>query len=107
MVDDLQMVIFSPKGLILVLGCAHAGLVNIIQYVSEKFEGEKIYEVVGGTHLVFAGTEQFEETLKVLDNFKIEKIGVSLCTGLPKAAQLASWLGERFFFASVGTVLTV
>ncbi|APG28790.1 MBL fold metallo-hydrolase [Syntrophotalea acetylenivorans] len=105
--DDLSMVVASPKGLILVLGCAHAGLVNILQYVSEKFDGKRIYAVVGGTHLGFAGAEHFEETLKVLDHFQIEKIGVSHCTGLPKAAQLASRLGERFFFASVGTVLTV
>ncbi len=106
-VDDLSMVVDSPKGLIVVLGCAHAGLVNILHYVSEQFEGKRIYAVIGGTHLGFAEAEQFEETLKVLDHFQIEKIGVSHCTGLPKAAQLASYLGERFFFASVGSVLTV
>ncbi|MGA7827976.1 MAG: MBL fold metallo-hydrolase [Geobacteraceae bacterium] len=105
--DDLSLVVDSSKGLLVVLGCAHAGLVNIIEYVTEKFAGKSIYAVVGGTHLGFASGEQFEETLKVLDRFQIEKIGVSHCTGLPKSAELCSRLGERFFFGNVGTELEV
>lgn len=105
--DDQSMVLTSPKGLILVLGCAHAGLVNIIEYVTKKFSGEKIHAVLGGTHLGFAGDHQFEETLKVLDRLEIDKIGVSHCTGLAKAAQLSAHFGQRFFFGNVGTVLEV
>jgi len=105
--DDLSMVVRSSKGLILVVGCAHAGLVNIIDYVSEQFPGEGIHAVVGGTHLGFAGDEQFEETLKVFDRCQVEKVGVSHCTGLGRAAQLADRLGERFFFANVGTCFEV
>lgn len=105
--DDLSMVITSPKGLILVLGCAHAGLVNILKYVTEQFPGQRIYAVIGGTHLGFVGEEQFEEALKVINNLHIEKIGVSHCTGLPKAALLASRLGDRFFFANAGTVFDI
>ncbi len=103
--DDLSMVVRSPKGLILVVGCAHAGLVNILNYVVGKFPGEAIHAVVGGTHLGFAGDEQFEETLKAIDRTGIEKVGASHCTGLKKAARLTERLGERFFFANVGTVL--
>jgi 7,8-dihydropterin-6-yl-methyl-4-(beta-D-ribofuranosyl)aminobenzene 5'-phosphate synthase len=105
--DDLSMVVSTPRGLLLVLGCAHAGLINIIDYVTEKFGGEKIHAVVGGTHLGFSGEEQFEETLKLLDRLQIEKVGVSHCTGLPKAAQFSARLGGRFFYGNVGTVLEV
>lgn len=107
LLDDLSMVVKSAKGLIIVLGCAHAGLVNIVKYVSAKFPAEKIYAVVGGTHLGFAGTEQFEKTLEILEQYQIEKVGVSHCTGLPKAGQLAAKLKERFFFGNVGTVIEV
>ena len=105
--DDLSMVVATPKGLLLVLGCAHAGLLNIIGHVTEKFGVDKIYAVVGGTHLAFAGREQFEETLEMLDCLRIEKVGVSHCTGLSKAAQLSARLGGRFFFANAGTVLEI
>jgi len=103
--DDLSLVLDSDKGLILVLGCAHAGMVNIIHYVLEQMGRDRIYAVIGGTHLGFSGPDQFDETLRVVEQFRIERIGVSHCTGLAKAAVLHNRLGDRFFFGSVGSVL--
>ncbi len=103
--DDLSLIVDSPKGLILVLGCAHAGMINIIEYALEKTGRDRIHAVIGGTHLGFSSDEQFEETLKVIDRYRIERIGVSHCTGLPRAAMLHAKLGERFFFGSAGAVL--
>jgi 7,8-dihydropterin-6-yl-methyl-4-(beta-D-ribofuranosyl)aminobenzene 5'-phosphate synthase len=103
--DDVSMVVDSDKGLILVLGCAHAGMVNIIEYVMEKMQQDRIYAVIGGTHLGFSSDEQFEETLNVIDRYQIERIGVSHCTGLAKASLLHAKLKERFFFGCVGAVL--
>lgn len=101
--DDLSLIINSDKGIILVLGCAHAGLVNILDYVIEKTGKDRIYAIIGGTHLGFAGDEQFEETVKAINRYKIEKIGVSHCTGLLKASYLHEKLKERFFFGCVGS----
>ncbi|MCK5681138.1 MBL fold metallo-hydrolase [bacterium] len=103
--DDLSLVIDSTEGLIVVLGCAHAGMVNILDYVMEKFSRDKIYAVIGGTHLGFSEGEQFSETLKVIDRYSIEKLGVSHCTGLEKSAKLYAKMPERFFFACVGATL--
>jgi len=103
--DDLSLVVDSEKGLILVLGCAHAGMINIFDHVLETFHRDRIYAVIGGTHLGFAQPAQFEETLKALDRYGIERLGVSHCTGLEKAAELRARLGERFFFGCVGAVL--
>ena len=105
--DDLSLIVDSSKGLILVLGCAHAGMINIIEYALAQTGRDRIHAIVGGTHLGFSSDEQFEETLKVIDCYQIERIGVSHCTGLPKAAMLHAQLGERFFFGNVGTVLEV
>ncbi len=103
--DDLSLVVESSKGPILILGCAHAGLVNILHHVSEQFGFDSFYAILGGTHLGFAEDAQFEATLKALEQFKVEKLGVSHCTGLARAAQLHARLGERFFFGSVGSAL--
>lgn len=105
--DDLSLIVDSPAGLILVLGCAHAGLINIIEYALEQTGRDGIYAIIGGTHLGFSSDEQFEETLRVIDRYQIERIGVSHCTGLPKAAMLHARLGDRFFFGSVGATLEV
>lgn len=103
--DDLSLVVDSEKGLILVLGCAHAGMINILDHILEMFHRDRIYAVVGGTHLGFSQPAQFDETLKAIDRYGIERMGVSHCTGLEKAADLRARLGKRFFFGCVGAVL--
>lgn len=105
--DDLTLVVETSRGLVLLLGCAHAGLINIVEYVAATFPGQRIHAVMGGTHLGFSGGEQFEGTLDLFDRYGIDRVGVSHCTGLPRATQLAGRLGARFFFANVGTVLEV
>ena len=105
--DDLSMVIDSDKGLVIVLGCAHAGMINIINHIIDKLGRERIYAIIGGTHLGFSSDEQFDETLKVIDQYQIEHVGVSHCTGLVKASLLHAKLKERFFFGTVGAVLEI
>jgi 7,8-dihydropterin-6-yl-methyl-4-(beta-D-ribofuranosyl)aminobenzene 5'-phosphate synthase len=105
LLDDLSMLVDTDKGLVIVLGCAHAGMINIINYAIEQLHTDRIFAVIGGTHLGFADDRQFEETLKVIDNYNIEHIGVSHCTGLEKASLLHARLGKRFFFGTVGAVL--
>ncbi len=105
LLDDLSMLVETDKGLIIVLGCAHAGMINIINYAIKELNQERIYAVIGGTHLGFSSDEQFEETLKVIEQYSIERIGVSHCTGLEKASMLHARLGKRFFFGTVGAVL--
>ena len=100
--DDLSMIIEADKGLIIVLGCAHAGLINIVDYVINSFGSKRIYAIIGGTHLGFASDEQFSETLKMIEFYDIQHLGVSHCTGLERASQLHAQLGERFFFGSAG-----
>jgi 7,8-dihydropterin-6-yl-methyl-4-(beta-D-ribofuranosyl)aminobenzene 5'-phosphate synthase len=104
-VDDLSLVVDSEKGLIVVLGCAHAGMINILDHVLNTFQRERIYAVIGGSHLGFSRPPQFDATLRAIDRFGIEKLGVSHCTGLEKAAILHARLGERFFFGCVGAEL--
>jgi 7,8-dihydropterin-6-yl-methyl-4-(beta-D-ribofuranosyl)aminobenzene 5'-phosphate synthase len=103
--DDLSLIVDSDKGLVLVFGCAHAGMINIIEYALEKTGRKKIFAIIGGTHLGFASDEQFNETLKVIERYKIEHIGVSHCTGMPRASMLHVKLKDRFFFGSVGSTL--
>lgn len=103
--DDLSLVCEAPQGLVVVLGCAHAGVVNILRHVVERTGREDIHAVVGGTHLGPAGDDQFAATVSALKRFGVEKIGVSHCTGQIRAAQLQADFPGRTFFASVGSSL--
>jgi 7,8-dihydropterin-6-yl-methyl-4-(beta-D-ribofuranosyl)aminobenzene 5'-phosphate synthase len=103
--DDMAVVVESAKGLVVVLGCAHAGIINTLDYVCKQFDRDEVYAVVGGTHLGPVSAEQFNRTLIELKRFNIQKIGVSHCTGQPRAALLRNEFGKRFFYGSVGAVL--
>jgi len=105
--DDQSLILDTEKGLILVLGCAHSGMINIINYVIDKTGKENFYAVLGGTHLDFLTQEQLEESIKALKKMKIEKIGVCHCTGMRAAFRLHHEFGERFFYGHVGSGLEI
>jgi len=105
--DDYSLAINTAKGLVIVLGCAHAGVINIINHFIKKTGNSQIYAVLGGTHLGFASDEQINKTIEAIDQYNIKKLGASHCTGLEVGAKLYNKLKDRFFFASVGAELEV
>ena len=107
LLDDQTLIIDSKEGLILLLGCAHAGLINILQYVQQKLPERPIHTIIGGTHLGFAGDEQFTATVDALHSFDIKCLAASHCTGLERGAELAKSFGSTFRFAPVGTKINI
>jgi 7,8-dihydropterin-6-yl-methyl-4-(beta-D-ribofuranosyl)aminobenzene 5'-phosphate synthase len=105
--DDQSLVLEGPRGLVLVLGCAHSGMINILKHAVEKTGEDRVAAVIGGTHLDFASPQQVEDTITALKEYRVEKVGVSHCTGLKAASRLYSEFGEGFFFGRVGEVLEV
>jgi 7,8-dihydropterin-6-yl-methyl-4-(beta-D-ribofuranosyl)aminobenzene 5'-phosphate synthase len=103
--DDQTVVVDTPDGLFVVLGCSHAGLVNILTHISERTGSTRFHTVMGGTHLGFVGDEQVAQTIAALHEFDIGRVGVSHCTGPKVSARLAHEFGDRFVFCSVGTVV--
>jgi 7,8-dihydropterin-6-yl-methyl-4-(beta-D-ribofuranosyl)aminobenzene 5'-phosphate synthase len=105
--DDQSLILNTERGLVLILGCAHSGLINILNHVTGKMREERFYAILGGTHLDFLAPEQLEETIKVLRKMDIERIGAAHCTGMRAAFRLQQEFGERFFYGCVGSVLEV
>jgi len=105
--DDQSLILDTGKGLILILGCAHSGMINIINHVIDKTGKENFYAILGGTHLDFLTAEQLDESIKVLKRIKIEKIGVCHCTGMRAAFRLHQEFGDRFFYGHVGSMLEI
>jgi 7,8-dihydropterin-6-yl-methyl-4-(beta-D-ribofuranosyl)aminobenzene 5'-phosphate synthase len=103
--DDQSLIMESERGFILILGCAHSGMINIIHHVINKTGKQKFYAILGGTHLDFLTTEQLEESINVLNQLEVERIGVSHCTGMRAACRLDLEFGDRYFYGCVGTVL--
>ena len=100
--DDNTLVFDTDKGLVILFGCAHTGMVNIMDYVTKKLNKNNIYAILGGTHLSPASDEQLAKSIEAIKKYNVQHIGVSHCTGLEKAAILSEKFKDKFFFANVG-----
>ncbi len=105
--DDQTLIVNTEKGLIIILGCSHSGMINIINHIIDKTGQNHIRTIIGGTHLGPASEETKEKTIQALKKFDIEKIGVSHCTGLETSMRLFQEFGDRFFFCNVGSIIDI
>jgi 7,8-dihydropterin-6-yl-methyl-4-(beta-D-ribofuranosyl)aminobenzene 5'-phosphate synthase len=105
--DDLAMIIDADCGLVVILGCAHHGIVNTLVQVKKVTGKELIYAAIGGTHLVHASQERLEKTAATLQEMGVQYLGASHCTGFKASVFLAGVFGDRFFQNNAGTHLTL
>jgi len=105
--DDLALIVKTEKGLVVVLGCAHRGMINTLRHARNLTGDERVYAVIGGTHLYPKNDDQIAKTIESLKEIDVQKIGVSHCTGFHAAMLLAQALGDRFFFNNAGTITKI
>ena len=105
--DDLSLIINTEFGLVVLLGCAHRGIINILRHALKLTGKQQIYAVIGGTHLLKASEARLAETASALKEMQVQWLGVSHCTGFNAAAYLAREFGDRFFLNNAGTCLTL
>jgi 7,8-dihydropterin-6-yl-methyl-4-(beta-D-ribofuranosyl)aminobenzene 5'-phosphate synthase len=77
-------------------------MINIIKRFQEITGDERIYSVVGGTHLISASPERLDKTIADLKKTGIRKLGVSHCTGFNVSVRLASEFNDIFFLNNTG-----
>ncbi|HRX46582.1 MAG TPA: MBL fold metallo-hydrolase [Spirochaetota bacterium] len=102
--DDLSLLIETPSGPVVLLGCAHTGVIEILNALSAETGYTGFHAVIGGTHLDSAPAEYVDRSIDVIKSYNVEKVAVSHCTGLRVAARFANEFRERFINASAGRV---
>jgi len=106
LLDDQALFLDCAEGLVVVLGCAHAGVVNTLKHIRQIDPDKKIHGVLGGMHLVNASDTRVQQTIDALRRLEIDRVGPAHCTGPQAARQLWNALGDRCFLCCVGTQLT-
>jgi 7,8-dihydropterin-6-yl-methyl-4-(beta-D-ribofuranosyl)aminobenzene 5'-phosphate synthase len=105
--DDLSLIIKSERGLIIILGCAHRGMINTI-YHAQKITGvNEIQAVIGGSHLIGASEERLWQSIAALRELQVEKLALCHCTDLPVISVLAQEFRENFIFNKAGTKINL
>ncbi|AQQ72293.1 putative hydrolase [Limihaloglobus sulfuriphilus] len=87
--DDQSIFIDTDKGLAVLPGCAHSGVINTLKYISRITGRGRIYAVIGGTHLLRSGRKRINKTIEGLRQYNVEQIYPLHCTG-PDAAAIFS-----------------
>ena len=100
--DDAGLIIETDADPVLLLGCAHAGVLNIFEFVRRDMGIKRLKAVLGGTHLMFYGTENLSRVIEELERFSVGIIAVSHCTGFEASAKLAMHFKARFAQAGAG-----
>jgi 7,8-dihydropterin-6-yl-methyl-4-(beta-D-ribofuranosyl)aminobenzene 5'-phosphate synthase len=105
--DDQSLVIVGRRGLVLLLGCCHAGLVNTIEHARRQTGVEELHAVIGGSHLGFSDPVQLDETVRALRGYHPHKLCPGHCTGFAASARLWKEFPGQFHPAQVGFTIEV
>ena len=101
--EDANLLLETSSGPVLVLGCAHGGVLNILDHVKANFGITRLHAILGGTHLMFYAPEQIQAAIEAFEAFDVKVVGVSHCTGPQAAMTLAQHFGDRFQQAAAGS----
>lgn len=107
LLDDLALIIKTEQGLVVVLGCAHRGMINTLYHARQVSGVKKIWMVLGGCHLKDATEEQIWQTISALNEIGVQKLGVSHCTGMRAAMLMSQTFGNNFVFNNAGSVINL
>ena len=102
--DQATILNIREKGLVVITGCGHAGIINIINYAKELTGEDRIYAVIGGLHLTGGMFEQLiPKTAEELERMKPRFIIPCHCSGLKAMNEIATKMPNAFIQNSVGT----
>ncbi|MGO9996468.1 MAG: MBL fold metallo-hydrolase [Acetobacteraceae bacterium] len=101
---ELSLAINTPDGIVLMVGCSHPGIENIVAEAAKI--NPHIHFIVGGFHLVVAQDPAIEKVATTLhDTYKVDYNAPGHCTGEPTFAALERMFGDHYLYAGLGTTL--
>ena len=102
--DEIALAIKTEKGIIIVVGCSHFGILNIIYTIKEYFN-QNILAIIGGTHLIEADEIRLSKTVEELRKINPSLIAAMHCTGETGMQKLKEEFGEKFIYNNTGKII--
>jgi 7,8-dihydropterin-6-yl-methyl-4-(beta-D-ribofuranosyl)aminobenzene 5'-phosphate synthase len=101
---ELSLVLRTPAGLVVFVGCSHPGIETILE--ATRPYGDHIHELFGGLHLVATPDAEIERIAAALrDGWRLDLVAPGHCTGEPAFDALSRAFGHRYVYAGLGTVV--
>lgn len=106
LLDDQALFFTADEGVVVVLGCAHAGVINTLACVTALTGVDRIHAVFGGMHLEHASPHRMAQTFVGFHHHHVGRVGPLHCTGPRATTAFCSAFGERCACAAAGTRFT-
>lgn len=100
--DDASLLVETSYGPVVVLGCAHAGIIEILKFISAASGEKKFYGVFGGAHLSRAPEDFVKDVIHTFEKYEVQHIGLNHCTGFATVGLIASHFSSKVNSAAAG-----
>jgi len=94
--DEIGLAVNTRKGLVIIVGCSHPGIVSMIQKAIKISGINKVYAVIGGFHLIDAEDKRIQRTVSAFKEIGVKKVYTGHCTGLRAEKVFADEFGKDF-----------
>ena len=101
-IEEQALLVKTDKGVSVVCGCSHPGVIKFIEKVKKEFPEEKIYAALGGFHLIDEDNRVIRYLVEEMKNLGVENVGPSHCTGFEAAKAFKEVYAENFWDVKVG-----
>jgi len=105
-IKEQSLIIRTDKGLVVIIGCAHPGIVNIINTVKDLMEDD-IFLVMGGFHLEWATKGRIEKIISTFKQWHVQYVGPCHCSGHKARSLFEKHFGSNYINISAGKVITL
>jgi len=103
---EQALILRSRKGLVIINGCAHPGIVDVVKEAREMFQDE-VYLAMGGFHLSGTSDSKIREVTGALMGMGVKKLAPSHCTGEKATAMFREAWGDHFLEGGAGAMVEV
>lgn len=101
--EELAVAIDTSKGLVIITGCSHTGVVNIVKEIQQR-SGKNVYAVIGGYHLLDSTEKQIQDCINLFKKLGIKHLGLAHCIGPVARKMFLEQLPELTYINSAGSV---
>jgi len=101
--DDQALFFDTQEGVVVLVGCAHAGVVNTLRYIRRLTHDRPIHALLGGLHLLAADPNRLDRTMAAFRDLQVQRLGPAHCTGAAATARLWTEFPQACMVCAVGS----
>lgn len=103
--DEQALIVDTREGVVVMTGCAHPGIVRVVEKAKSQFAGRPVALVMGGFHLLSASDAEIDRIVKAFRGLGVRKVAPSHCSGDPARSRFQAEYGPDYVAGGAGRIL--